>query len=81
VDVTERREQLRTDYVEVMERLSQTLRSLETAVRSTQDILTSMPSVVTFGQVDEIIELALRAQKEWSSGRTLWAAMRGTWGD
>jgi hypothetical protein len=81
VDVTVRHEQLRADYVQVMERLRQTLKSLETFVRSTQDVLTSMPSEVTCGQVDEIMELALRAQQEWASAQALWAAMRGTWWD
>jgi hypothetical protein len=81
VDSTGLREQLRADYIEMMESLSQTLKSLETAVRSIQDILGGMPSGVTFGQVGEIVDLALRAQKEWSSAQTLWAVMRGTWWD
>ena len=78
VDARALREQLRADYVEVVEHLSQTLKRLETAVKSTQDRLINGSSEVTFGRVDDIIDLALRAQKEWSSAQTLWAAMRGT---
>ena len=81
VDVIELREQLRDDYFNVMRSFIQTINSLETAVRSTQDILDSRSLDVTFDQVGEIVDLALRAQKEWSSAQALRAAMRGTWWD
>jgi hypothetical protein len=81
VDVTELRELIRGDYIDVMGSLSQTLKNLETAVRSAQDVLTRRPSDMPFGQIGDIVDLALRAQQEWSSAQTLWAAMRGTWWD
>jgi hypothetical protein len=77
VNVTELREQLEHDCVHAIRSFNQTIKNLEAAVRSTQDVLDRNPWDVTFGQVGEIVNLALRAEKEWSSAQALLAAMRG----